>query len=221
MARTRTLTNLLSDVRVEGDYNRSAVFTDTILTRWINQAIARVYNLLTAADPELYAKEASLTTTASQDYVNLPADFLKLLRLDILTSTSTYARLFRYALAEENNYQDLIGNATTESRYRYNVQGSKIKLKPTPGVVDTLRIVYVPCVTDLSLGSDTFDGLNGYEDLVVQYVLLRCDLREEKAIGERLQVIQQLEAAIRAAADARDEAEPFLLPDNTSWSWGG
>lgn len=219
MARTRTLTQLLSDVRVEGDYNRSAVFTDTILTRWINQAIAKVYNLLAAQDPDLYAKEGSLSTVADQDHVNLPSDFYKLLRLDILTSSDTYARLFKYALVEENNYQEIIGSATAESRYRYHVQAGKLKLRPTPPTVDTLRIVYVPSVTDLASGSDTFDGINGYEDLVVQYALLRCDLREEKPIGERAQVIQQYESAILTAEDARDEAEPHLLPDNTSWTW--
>jgi len=220
MARTRTLTQLISDVRVEGDYNRSTVFTDAILTRWINQAIAKVYNLLAAQDPDLYATEGSLSTVAAQDYVALPSDFYKLLRLDIETSSGTYSRLFKYALVEENNYQDIISSATTESRYRYHVQASKLKLKPTPTVVDTLRIVYVPSVTDLVSGLDTFDGINGYEDLVVQYVLLRCDLREEKPIGERAQVIQQYESAILSAEDARDEAEPHLLPDNTSWSWG-
>ncbi len=216
MARTRTLTELISDVRVEGAYNRSNVFTDAILTRWINLGIAWVYDLLVQSWEDYYTTtDDSLVTVADQEYVTLPSDFYKLMRLDLQTSSQSWERLLTYGLAEENTYEDVVPYGRYGTVYRYRLQGDRIYLRPIPKTVDSLRIVYIPCATELSLGADTFDGINGFEDLIVQYVLRKCDAREQRPTNERDAEIQRQVNAIRRAADQRNAAEPFLLTDNT------
>jgi hypothetical protein len=216
MARTRTLAELIADVKAEGGYNRSLVFTDAVLTRWINQAICEVYEHLANKFEGHYVSEASLSTVAGQVYVNLPSDFWKLLRLDVLQSSGVYYPMRRIALSAEDGYAN---GAFFDSRYGiyeyygYYIRASRIQLVPTPTKVDTIRCVYIPYSTDLSASSSTFDGINGYEDLVVQIVLRKCYQREQKDTRPAQMEIDRIFKRIDREASERNAAEPVPACD--------
>jgi hypothetical protein len=215
MARTRTLLQLRTDVRTEGDYSRSTVFTDAILTRWLNLALSEVYDLLRSKWADYYTIETTLVTVAGVDTVALPSDFLSMLRLD-LKNGDIYYRINRYPLTEETDFQRAAQLGPNDAKYHYRLEKNNIRLSPQPSGVDTLRISYIPCFTELSADGDTFDGFNGWEDLAVQMVLRKCDAREEKSTTERDREIARLTQRVLKAADGRDAAEPTLLSDNTS-----
>lgn len=209
MARTRTLAEMRTDVRNQGDYANSNVFTDAILTEFINKGIAEVYELLVDASESYYLTNTTVTTTASQAYVAAPTDLYTLKAVDVLVG-SDYVPLQKFDLDErgQNKY------VRYQGRYVYRLQGSNIYLEPTPTTSsDTLRIWYIPHATKLSSDSDTFDGINGFEDLVIEKALYLCDKRDNRPLADRMQEIARLEARVRKNAEGRESDEPFYLPD--------
>lgn len=217
MARTRTLDQLIGDVKAEGGYNRSQVFTDTLLTRWINQAIAEVYELLADAFSGHYLTDVELSTVIGQKYVNLPSTFWRLVRLDLKHSARSYTTLRRMSILEEHDYEDVgLWNAHGPV-YAYYLKAGTIQLSRTPTKVDTLAMVYLPHSTDLVSGSSTFDGINGWEDLVVQLVLRKCYQREKKPTIDCLKEIDRQMKRISIARQKRNCAEPMPAPDLGRW----
>ena len=63
--------------------------------------------------------------------------------------------------------------------YRYRIEAGNLVLMPIPATVEVLRLFYIPFAAVLSSDASTFDGINGYEELVIQLALLRCRRREE------------------------------------------
>lgn len=205
MARTFTLAELRTELRLRGDYEDSGVFTDATLTAWVNDAIAEVYELVDQACENYFVTETSLTTTANSDTVSLPATFYKLVGLDFLDG-NIYRRLGAHDIQARTRYGTLAGQPRS-----YRLQGGALRLLPTPDAAYTLRLLYIPAAPKLSADGDTFDGINGFESLVVQKALLLCDMREERPLGDRMAIIQKLEDRVRTAVSARDAGEPHWL----------
>lgn len=215
MARTLTLLELRTQVRQRGDYENSDVFTDAILTAWVNDAIAEVYQLLVQSDQLYYTIDTTLTATPGSDSIPLPADFYKLDGLDLRLGSSQFVPLPAHSIAERNAYGQRTGRPVS-----YRVQANQIRLMPIPSSAETLRLAYTPCAAKLVSDSDTFDGINGWEHLLIAKVLLLCDEREERPLGDRMARIQALEAEVRTAADARNTSEPVYL-DGGAGRMGG
>ena len=217
MAATRTLAQLRTTVRQKGNYNRSAVFTDTILTEWINTAIKSVYNLLLANfGDHYYTTETELSTAVDSDSVALPSDFLKLVALDLKHATNDYTPIPRYTMRDRSRYEDATWNTTRPFQYAYTLMAGNIKLARTASAVDTLRLTYVPTFTDLSADSDTFDGVNGYEELVVQKVWYDCAAREkDPAMNDIRARVAELTREIEVRSKDRDVGSPMPLVDHT------
>lgn len=218
MAISRTLAQLRTAVRDRGDYNNSRVFTDTMLTEFINEAWEEVYAELVLKWEDYFTAEASpvLTTSVGVATVALPSDFFKLIRLDLQVATDDYLKLRRFNVAEEPAYDDAWISTPYGRGYVYRIQGDNLVLRPTPVSVDTLRLLYVPQPTALSADGDTVDpkGVPGVAELVIQLALFRADTREERPTAEREREIARLWERVNRWADARSGDEAFLLPDH-------
>lgn len=205
MARSFTLAQLRTEVRLRGDYENSDVFSDTTLTAWVNDAIAEVYELVDQACENYYVTETSLTTTADSDSVSLPATFYKLVGLDYLDG-NRYRRLGAHDIQARTRT-----GAERGAPRSYRLQAGVLRLLPMPDAAYTLRLLYIPAAPQLVADGDTFDGINGFEALVIQKAILLCDMREERPLGDRMAVIQKLEDRVRTAVSARDAGEPHWL----------
>jgi hypothetical protein len=215
MALSYTLAQLRSEVRTRGDYENSSVFTDAMLNGYINDGIAEVHDRLIQSGSDYVTLETTLVTTPNQATVSLPANFYKLFGLDQLVSPTIYRRVLRHMLADRNRNQ-----VQTYRDFTYRIQGGNIVLMPVPTSAITLRMVYAPHATKLVLDADVYDGINGYERLVIEKALLYCDQREERPLSDRMARIQQMEGQMLTASDGRDSAEPYYLTDQSqSGDW--
>jgi len=208
MARTRTLLQLRTSVQQRGAYENSADITSAILTEAINEAISETYDILVQRWADYYVTRANLTVTANADTVALPSDFYKLRKLEVVDSTapSGYRKLSTLDLSASH----AVGSQVVGKRYRYRLEQGNVVLMPTPTTGETLRIFYVPEFTLLSADGDTFDGINGYEELVIQLALLRCKRREELPTDDIEREINRLTLRVRDAADGRDASAPLM-----------
>ena len=89
-----------------------------------------------------------------------------------------------------------------------------VLLAPTPGSVRGLRITYIPTAQELAIDADRFDGINGYEEMVLQKMLLLADFREERNTTERERLIAKHEQRVMSSAPGRDAGEPQRLSDH-------
>lgn len=189
MARTRTLTNLLADIRYQADIEGlTQRHPDANLTRLINQSIQAFRLKISSAGHPYYLTEASGTTVADTDDYALPADFVALYGVDLVVGSQRIS-LEPYSLVERNDYSDPIvpGDGVP---VMYRLQGANIRLLPEPDAAYAYTLLYLPCGTDLSAAGDTFDGIAGWEDWIVldvaRKVLTRDDDDEQTPKVERL-----------------------------------
>lgn len=209
MANARTLAQLRTSVRLRGQYERSADITDAILTEFVNEAIAEVYDLIVGKYDDYYTVlSPTFQFTAGVDTYPLPTAHYKLRKVEIQMDATRWRRLYPHAIEAAHLYTTW---GLLSKSYRYRLQGQNLVFVPTPMAVETLRIYYIPVAPRLVNADDTFDGINNYEELVIQLALLRCKSREELPSDEIEREIQRLQMRILKASDARDAAEPFYL----------
>lgn len=214
MARTITRSELRSQIRELGDYENSDVFTDAILNDWIDDARCEVYDLLIDAWPDAFTAVSalSLVTGGGQPWtdVSLPLDFYKLRRLAVEVD-GDWCDLRAASLGRV----DLNAEPDAPETYRIEsgVATPRLVVYPTVDKAYSAKLFYLPSCDRMASDAATFDGWNGYESLVRELVLLRCDQREERPLNDRMAIISRLEGKIRAAADGTD-AEPRYLDDD-------
>lgn len=215
MARTLTFGQLQQAVRVRGGYENSTDITAAVLIDLLNASICDVWDIVVGKWLDYYTKSAPMSAVANVESTAFDADFYKLRKVEILTSNGQYRRLLPADLDTSHTFTSVSNRA-----YRYRLAMNQLYLMPTQTVTETLRIWYIPSAPVLALDADTFDGINGYEQLVIQHALRACAKRQDLPTGEIEQEIGRLTARVRTAADGRD-SEAFYLdpygPNGAGW----
>lgn len=204
MAQNVTLSSLRASVRFDGDCVSTRVFSDARVDYAINQACRRVWNLLIRCRPSHCVRTQTPSTTANVDTVALAAAFMKIRHIDVLDGD--YYPLFPFNLSEQWRFR----NVSQPRGLRYCPVEQNIVIAPTPTAVWSLRIRYFPAFTALVADGDTFDGINGFEDLVIADAVCRLKRREsmphQEWITERDRMIKEVEDNAEV-----DDGEPFYL----------
>jgi hypothetical protein len=201
-----TLEDLIDEVRELGDVPNSSVFTDAFLTKQLNKSVGRYCDILDATHEGYRDTTAAGVTVANTATVSLPSGFLRMKAVDILVD-GKYRALRRMGVRETYGHDE-----QTDRPRGYIVRANLVELFPTPNAVYTLRFRYTPEASKLSDLADSIDIPNGWEAFVIYGALLTCGIREERPLGEWMAVTQQAEAAIKAAAENRNDAEPEYIP---------
>lgn len=208
MARSVTFLQMRTAVATRGAYENSADITTTVLSDYVNEAVAETWDILVGKWEDYYVTRSTINVSANQDGITVPTDFYKLRLLQIVDSSmpSGYRRLRPHDLDAAHTFW-----AVSHKHYRYRLEGGLLYLAPIPAVAETLRLFYIPACPLLVADGDTFDGINGYEQLAVQLALLRCQKRQDQPTQETMAEVQRLTARVRTAADSRDADEPWYL----------
>lgn len=225
MPRTRTREQIRDSARQLADQVGSTFVTDAAANFWIDQAVAELWDLLLAADPDRYLVTSNVNTTQGTKGYALPADFYKLRGVDLLVGSERYS-LEPYQFAERNRYRaEAVAFPASEfSGVRYRVQrggmtGStgEIRFEPDPGT-NTYELHYLQAPQLLTTDGATFDGVAGWEDWVVYTVAIQMMLKEESdpsgLMAERARIEQRIN---RMAAD-RDMGRAPRIQDVREYS---
>lgn len=217
MAKTVTFLELRTRVRFLGDFEDSIPIDDTRLGEVVNSSIGKVWNLLLRYRGDAYEKEQTPApaTAIGIDYITLAADFYRLVQVEVLDG-SNYVRLDAHKTLDRGA---LSQNAVSprDLRYRFSATVNPVaaspvvRLVPTPTAVWPLRITYLPSFADLVVDADTFDGVNGFEDLVIAQAVKLLKMRESMPMGEWEGEVQKLEREITGEAGDLDSGTPFTL----------
>jgi cytochrome c-type biogenesis protein CcmH/NrfF len=214
-----TLAQLRTLVRQEGDFVNSQFVTDQELNSYINQSYYELYDLMVQkyGDDYFVNPPYSFSTDGTTYLFPLPSDFYKLVGVDLAlaNSTDSYVTLHRFNFSDRNryavpNFQSFYG--VTNLRYRLNADN--IWLTPTPSQGQTIRLWYVPRLTELVADGDVADGVSGWLEYVVIDAAIKAKDKEESDTSVLMARKQAMIQRIEAAAENRDAANPMTVADN-------
>lgn len=148
----RTLVQMRSEARLRADMEYSTNVSDATVDRWLNQGIAKLYDLLIKSrGEEYYLRSVDFSTVAGVASYQLPPHFYKLLALDIVETDNYFACAPLNFQTERNYGLGVDGLYNINDTYRYMLQGNYIKLYPTPTEVRTMRLFYLPAAPELGV----------------------------------------------------------------------
>ncbi len=211
MARTVTLTTLLSEIRWLADTKGLTVrHADADITRAINQSIQRFREKVSNRGIRHYlTHSAALSTTqgptspfafTAVDLSALSPAVVRVFGVDI-TYQSRVIPLEQVDFESRNDFQrGYTAAASADVPEAWAIyQTNRLAIFPAANAVYPLTIWYLPVLADLASGSDTFDGISGWELWLQWDVLVKLINRDKygadyaMAVQERELVWQDIE----------------------------
>lgn len=209
MGRTRTAQELIDQARRRANVERAvSKFTNTLMLDFLDSAQTEFHDFVTGYDPEQFVKYDTFTTAAGQDIYSLPADFLHLRRLDLKVG-SAYYPINRFTESERS----LLSRAGASREIYYSREGDTVVLLPTPAAGQTIRVKYNYFAAKLTGLSDVLEGVNGWEELAVLYMVRRIKVTEGVSTRAVDAEIVRQEDRVRNACYERDGWMPKRLRD--------
>jgi hypothetical protein len=206
MARTRTGTELIDDSYKRADLAAATDrFPRTEVLRYVNQGCAALYDLLIEARGRAYyaVKPAStITTVASTSRYALPAAFYRLSSVRV-SGTGGFT-LTPFTPQDEPWLRE--PGVTAAKPTHYEIQPGYIELLPLHPAGLSVIVDYVPVFTDIADSSNTFDGINGWEEYVVDFAACCMLIKDDELslVAAIRQDMAKLENRISKLAPQRD-----------------
>ncbi len=187
MSRTVSVDELISRIRYQADIQGLTVrHTDTELTTLINQAIqahrervsfdSGISHYLTSYSSTFTAGKTSPFQFGVLDLSTAPSEPVTRIYALEITINDTVKTLDGVSFSERNDY----ANSPSEPVAWSPIQTCKIAILPAPDQAYSYTVWYLPKFTDIA-GTETFDGIAGYEDEVVWDVCCKIVNRDQFA----------------------------------------
>lgn len=217
MARARTLTSMITDVRRRADMVGDGHVTDAMLTDWLNQGLAELWDLLILQWPDRFYTTETITTSANTEAYLLPEDFYQIRGVDLVIQGQRIPM-------DPMTFQERVGPGTGGSLGYYGVPdmryavrqsvalgGMALYLDPPPRGTYTLLVHYCYAPTLLVAGGDEFDGVAGWEDYAVEYTRALALERQEQDSSPAHAAMARLRARINQMAGLVDASEQPVI----------
>jgi hypothetical protein len=228
MASTVTLLEMKTQARQRSDMENSTFISDDELTSYINSSIKGLYDKLLNAGEFYYFSSSDIPVVANTSSYTLPSDFYKLLGVDmVMDSLGNAVTLKPFQFEQRNSFlYTPTWNVVGLSYLRYMIQGNNLKFVPVPSGAATVRIYYAPSATNLSADTDTFDGINGFEEWVILNTAIKMLDKEESDSSALRQDQAMIERRLDEMKLMRDYGSPSKIGDVSRqmpwefWSFG-
>lgn len=205
MASTVTLLQMRTKARQHADQENSPFIGDTELTAYINSAIQELYDMLIQAGEYYYIANEDVTISANVDTYDLPDDFYKLLGIDLVFGNGQNLSLKPFNFTERNRYNFYPEfGYSSGNNLKYIIQGDQLKFIPIPVGSNQIKVWYAPVFTPLVDDADTFDGINGWEDMAVLDAAIKMMIKEESDPQALMLERQRIEARIQKISKSRN-----------------
>lgn len=215
----RGLARLYSDQRPGGN---SAFIPDTdgavngtgSLTDLVNLALPELYDLLVrAGGEEYYATPVTIPIVAGTSLYPLPATFYQLVSLSLAWSNGDNEQVPRISTPRQRT--DLLNGHIWAERYRKGcrIQGDQLEILPVPSSALNATLYYIPTCPKLTLDTDTFDGINGWERLVALRVAIEMRAIEEASYADLERLYDRELRRIESLVAEREAAHPNQVID--------
>ncbi len=181
----------------------SQLASDADITRVINTQLTELYDVLVAAGPpDYYLKTSTITTVSGTTAYTLPTDFRSLVAVlaPVLDGTSRQYRVDMFDESQRSYYQP-------------------------PQAAVQLTLEYVPAPPVLALDADVFDGVSGWDELIVLLSARQLLRKQRRDVSDLDRAIAELRARVVSLAPQRQLAGPLYVNDGDDrtgqWFWAG
>ena len=220
-----TVASLITRVRSLSNRVGSTFVTDAEILAWLDVEYGNLYDMVLKACEGYVHKSATLAITSAQ-YVALPTDFYRLLRVEVVNGVHR-ASLPRCDPAE------IRGNLMVNGQLKYCLMGTDLWFNRTPIISGTMELWYAPTPATLILAeaaedevdSDTvaedetsIDELeswvqSGWEELMVMGCVWRINLKAAEDVSGILQAIAITAKGVQSSLVPRDFGEAPHIRD--------
>jgi len=216
MARNVTLLSLRTQARQRADKVNSGYILDSELNQYINNSAAELYDLLVGAyGNDYYMKTYTFQVNNTDREYPLPSDFYKLEGIDLYINPSRFITLKQFMFNERGRYQDGSNWAAIVAIQgpRYHLKNNVIEFNPSPPGQYKMNMFYVPELPEMILDTDTFDGINGWEEYIIVDAAIKMLQKEESDVSVFLAQKAALKERINTMAENRDIGHSFVVND--------
>jgi hypothetical protein len=178
-----TLAELKRQSLNRSDNRYSSFIGDDELTEYVNASAQELYDIMVAAFEDYYFEETLTTLAPQQNTIALPSNFYKIRGIDEVINPQFRVTVKPYEWLERNIYIYPVGGRN-------------------------LAIYWIPKMPVLALDTDTFDGMNGFEQYIITDVARKILMKEESDVqammAEKAEIKNRIQgmSANRMAGDA-------------------
>lgn len=164
-------------------------FETTEVNDLIDQHMPAVYDFLVAAGPaDYYASDYELSVVAGTIPYALPNDFLSLVNVFV---------------HESDEWRRPLDPIQDRQRQAYRA----------PATACTVTLEYIATCPEFDEDTDTFDGVDGWDELISAKVARDILIKREGDVGAVMAIIAMAEKRIRSFSTSRKRGGAKLLPD--------
>jgi hypothetical protein len=199
---------------------------DLLVTVYEDYFMAPVFTMTTNGTSQFYPLPDGLTVMDAQTSL-IAKPFYKLLGVDLGldNAQNAWVTLKKFDFIARNRfvYPNISSTFLGVFNLQYRIMGNQIEFIPTPSSAQTIRIWYVPRLTQLLADTDIMDGVSGWTEYVVVDAAIKA-LNKEESDTTALQMRKAaLLDRIQSTAMNRDQGAPDTISDTRTWSerWGG
>lgn len=201
---------------------------------YINQSYFELYDLLVTLFEDYYlATPVNFTTDGSASYAlpngtnySAAKAFYKLMGVDcgLNTTNNAYVTLKKFDFIARNRYvyPNITSTPLGVFNMQYRVMGDAIQFIPQPASGQTIRLWYIPRLTQLLKDTDIMDGVSGWTEYVIIDAAIKALQKEESDVSVLMAQKQAMMVRIQSSAMNRDAGQPDTI-SNTRMSgsfWG-
>lgn len=201
MARNVTLDQLRTDIRFQADLvGASTRHSDTQLARVANQSINRFRERVTIEGCTYYLtrNEATIASGKSQTYTayqevdisGFSPEPVRTYGVDIVVNGEVL-KLHHVPFDDRNDFGGGLALGVPQAWAHY--QANTLAIFPAPDTQYSAVIYYTPVATDLASGSDTFNGVAGWEDYITWDCVCRLIVRDQFPAAFQMASVQRSE----------------------------
>jgi hypothetical protein len=194
-------------------------FGTTQMTAFANHAQAETQKLLIQAGQNYYITGHTFASVAYQQGYSLPANFLKLNRLEYVIGTAPNDSVYPVNSITMNQ-QDMFQRYGNYPAAFYFSQ-YQIQLVPIPDAVTSFRMKYTYRVADMTADANTPDVPTQYHDYLAYLVAIQCFIKDGRDPSTLLQYTMKVEEEIKrdAIERAQDRAPSVVQSTNDDIYW--
>lgn len=168
---------LITQARQRADQVGSQFVSDSEALDYLKLGYQNFYDLVVQSNNTYYLSSFDITLVSGQQDYPLPADFYKLLGMDLMATVGAPVTLRPFQWNERNRYKYAGLTTMAGPVYRYNLLGSNVRFTPIPGT-GSIKVYYTPLAVLPTADTDNMDTM-GFDEFMILSVALKMLAKEE------------------------------------------
>jgi hypothetical protein len=210
MARSVLASELIQRGREAADRMNDTNVTDTWLYQQATALVARLWDILTMKGLGGEGiKTVYLSTVANQQDYLLSGAIWKPTPAGVGAALADFYKVKTLYCNDGNGLYRPVSRVSPSEEY-----GLK-----APGSVFSLKLCYLPCAPVFTTGAESFDGINGYEEWIVQGIAYAIKTKQNDDGGPHKGLQREIEQQIETAANRNMDEPPRIIQRRAGRAW--